>query len=120
MEVVAADAIATGEVQAVRGCALGPDARVQVYLPDTKPGCFSVHPLQQLTGMTLLAGVGQGGEVVDIDVPSPPQVLRDTEAGNRHGRTVALRKRAQQAVPVGSLPFIDLLDERSSRGQRRP
>ena len=108
---MAADAVAVVQAQPVHGVAGHADVGVEVDFAAPEAVGFGVDPLQQLGGVTLVACLGQGADIVNVDVAAPSQIVGEAETANGHGLFFAFDKNAHQAVAVWALDVVDLADK---------
>jgi hypothetical protein len=91
--------------------ALRADSRVQVQLAASEPSALLDQPLQQRPGMTLMPCLGCGGEVIDVQVVAPGEVVANTESSDRDGRLAVWREDAEEPVADGSQHTVDVFNE---------
>ena len=100
------------QVQAVRVTALDLHAGVEVQLVAVVALGLGDQPVEQRSRVAAPARGGQRREVVDVEEPSPGQVVPEPEAGRGDGLGVAVLERADEPVAVGTLNVVDVRDER--------
>ena len=114
------DAEAAGEVEAVCGLPVGADTRVEVDLSAALSPGFVEQPLEESGGVAPAPCARDGGQVVDVEVATPREVVGDAKATNRRNRAVDPVHDRDQPVAGGTLPLVDLLDEGIARPQAWP
>lgn len=100
---VARDAQAVAEIEAVRVLALGTDTRVQVQLPTALLAGGLLEPGEQGARVALAAHGLAGHEVIDVELPAGDEPLGDPETGNRGGLPILLDEGADQPIAVRPL-----------------
>jgi hypothetical protein len=72
------------EVEPVSRYPVGSGAGVQVHLVAALSLGLLVQPRQQCARVSLLARRREGGQVVDVEVVTPGEVVPNSEAGHGH------------------------------------
>ena len=106
-----ADSVSRVEVQAMRGLPIRSDARVEMNLLTAEAQGLLAQPVQQGSGMPLVPSGRNGRQVVDIQVPTPSQVVAGAKPRYCNGRGVVVLDRSDDAVPDSTLNCVDLLNE---------
>ena len=114
------DAEAAGEVEAVGRLPVGTDSGIQVDLSAALPPGLVEQPLEESAGVAPAPCAGHGGQVVDVEVATPREVVGDAKATDRRSRAVAPVHGRDQPVAGGTLALVDLLDEGIARPQAWP
>lgn len=96
------------------------DAGVEMYLMAPKLLGLGMQPGEQRLCVPLLPCSWQSGEIVNIEMVTPGEVVCDAEAGHGERRRPVVRYGADQAVTGGPLPLIHLSDELVLGSQSRP
>lgn len=101
----------------MRGLPVRPDAGVQVDLTAAEADGLLPQPLEQSPGVTMAPGSRQRGQVVDVEVPAPGQVVTEPETGHRDRRAVVIGDTADETVAGRSLHLVDPGHERLLAGE---
>jgi len=112
-EVVAGDLEPGAEIEPVRVGAVPTDAGVEVELVAPQSTTLGDEPVEQASRMPSASGVGQRGEIVDVEVSAPAEAVTQTEAGDRDRRRCRLLERGDEAVPLLPHGLVDGTHERS-------
>jgi Glycosyl transferase family 2 len=98
-------------VEAVRVEAIGTGAGVEMKLPAAATPALLPEPLEERAGVTAASRVGDGGEVIDVEVMTPGQAVTDAEARYGHRRLALGHEGANEAVARGPQHVFDVRDE---------
>ena len=91
-----------------------------MYLTAPEPLGLSVQPGQERPCVSLLAGCWQRGEIVDVEMVTPGEVVSDAEASHGERRRRIVGYGADQAVTGRPLSLVDLPDELILGGKPGP
>jgi hypothetical protein len=98
-------------VEAVGGEALGARPRVEVQVAAAQPVSLIDQPVEQGSGVTVAAGVGFGGEVLDVQVVPPGEAVGDAKARHRNGLLAVGEEGAEEPVAARAQYLVDVLGE---------
>src|ERR1700680_1458662 len=95
-------------VEPVRVEPLGTGPRVQVQLTASEPLPLLQKPVEERSGVPLAPRVGNGGEVVDVEVVTPRQAVGDAKAGHCCRLLSTGQEGTEEPVARGAEHMIDM------------